>query len=203
MNVEDNNESKAKIHTEWELLKSECASCKKCELHKKRTNVVFGRGSEDADILFIGEGPGEDEDREGKPFVGRAGKLLDQVILALELPKSSYYIANIVKCRPPGNRDPKPEEAAACIPYLRRQTKILKPKILVCLGKVASQYIYNKDVKITKDRGKVIKQKGFIIIPTFHPAYLLRNESGKKYFWEDMLLVRKYLHEMSDKNEIR
>lgn len=164
--------------------------CTKCGLCKTRTNTVFGTGNENAEIMFIGEGPGADEDREGEPFVGKAGKLMDQAFLGLGIDRSKVYIANIVKCRPPNNRTPLKEEAMACLDYLRNQVMIIKPKVIVLLGNTALKNILGDEYGITASRGKWIEKKGIKYLPTFHPAALLRDESKKIYFWEDLKLVK-------------
>lgn len=179
----------------WNALSDDCTQCGKCDLAKTRINVVIGRGNTDAKVMFIGEGPGEQEDIAGKPFVGAAGQLLDTLLEALMFKPDSYYIANIVKCRPPKNRVPSDAEAQACLPYLRNQVMLIKPKIIVCLGAVAAKYIVDKDVKITQIRGNWIVKKQFAILPTFHPAALLRDESKKEPMWDDFVLVRDKMKE--------
>jgi uracil-DNA glycosylase family 4 len=171
-------------------LKSEVAACTRCCLCKTRTNVVFGEGNPRARLMFIGEGPGRDEDRLGRPFVGAAGLLLDKMMASIGLNRNTVYIANIIKCRPPGNRDPEPDEASACIGYLRTQVAIIRPKILVCLGRIAAQHIIGPDIRISRDRGVWHEVKGFWIMPTYHPAALLRNEALKKDAWRDLLAIR-------------
>ena len=177
--------------TELETYLRECNSC---GLAEGRTNMVFGRGYPRANILFIGEGPGADEDKQGKPFVGKAGQLLDKIIAAAQLPKDDIYIANVVKCRPPGNRLPLPDEVSACKPFLIRQIQIIKPKIIVCLGALATQMMISPEAKITRVRGSWVQKGSFLLMPTFHPAALLRDESKKRPVWEDMKNVKnKYL----------
>lgn len=166
-------------------------SCNKCKLCSTRTNTVFGVGNENADIMFIGEGPGADEDREGEPFVGKAGKLMNQAFLGLGIFREKVYIANIVKCRPPNNRNPEKDEAEACLNYLRNQVVLIKPKIVVLLGSVALKNILGENYGITASRGKWIEKKGIMYMPTFHPAALLRDESKKIDFWQDLELVKK------------
>jgi uracil-DNA glycosylase len=177
----------------WEELKNQCQNCTKCSLNNKRTNVVIGRGNINAPMMLIGEGPGEQEDLQGQPFVGPAGKLLDLLLDALSIKKDDYYIANIVKCRPPGNRVPTDEEAEKCLPHLRQQVLLIKPKIIVCLGATAMKYIIDKNAKITQIRGRWIESKGFRLIPTFHPAALLRDESKKELMWDDFKRVKEML----------
>ncbi len=165
-------------------------NCRACPLGETRQNLVFGKGSPNALIMFIGEGPGADEDKLGQPFVGRAGQLLDQILEAAQLPWEDIYIANVVKCRPPKNRLPQPEEIAACKVYLREQLRIIKPKIIVCLGALATQLVIDPKAKITKVRGIWVEKGAFKIMPTFHPAALLRDGSRKRSVWEDMQQVR-------------
>lgn len=179
----------------WEELIHSCKTCKKCSLGDLRTNIVIGRGNENAPVMLVGEGPGEQEDKQGLPFVGPAGKLLDLLLHAMMFREEEYYIANIVKCRPPGNRTPLDEEAEKCLPYLRKQVSLIKPKIIVCLGATASKYIIDREAKITQIRGQWIERKGFWFMPTFHPAALLRDESKKILMWEDMKKVRQKLDE--------
>ncbi|MFA9422499.1 MAG: uracil-DNA glycosylase [Sedimentibacter sp.] len=163
-----------------------CSKCKRCRLSQTRTNVVFGEGNENADIMFVGEGPGYNEDIQARPFVGKAGKLFDEMIHAINLSREDIYIANIVKCRPPENRNPLEDESAACIEYLRWQVKLINPKIIVCLGAVASKNLINSSLSISRQRGKFVKKGNLYFMPTFHPSYLLRNEEAKKYAWEDL-----------------
>jgi DNA polymerase len=179
------------------LLCDEIGGCKLCSLYETRTNAVIGRGSRDADILFIGEGPGENEDLQGLPFVGRAGRLLDYALCGLSFPDESYYIANIVKCRPPSNRAPSDEEAEICISYLRRQTRLISPKIIVCLGAVAVRHIIGREHKITQIRGSWLNRKGLYIMPTFHPAALLRDENKKALMWLDLKEAKKKYDEIA------
>lgn len=171
-------------------INDEVKKCTKCGLCKNRTNTVFGVGNENADIMFIGEGPGADEDREGEPFVGKAGKLMNQAFQGLEISREKIYIANIVKCRPPNNRNPEKEEAIACLNYLRNQVVLIKPKIIVLLGSVALKNILGENYGITASRGKWIEKKGILYMPTFHPAALLRDDSKKIDFWNDLELVK-------------
>ncbi len=177
----------------WEEMKHACENCHNCELYKDRTNVVIGKGNIKAPIMFIGEGPGEQEDILGEPFVGPAGQLLDLLFSAQMFKPEDYYIANIVKCRPPKNRIPTDEEAEKCLPYLRNQVLLIKPKIMVCMGATAMKYIIDKDSKITKIRGQWIERKGFSIMPTFHPSALLRDESKKPLVWEDFKKIKERL----------
>lgn len=179
--------------TEWDELIQKCTECKKCELSKTRKNVAVGRGNVNAPVMMIGEGPGEQEDIQGKPFVGPAGKLLDILLDSLMFEEKDYYIANIVKCRPPSNRIPSDEEAYACMPYLRDQFTLVKPKIIVCLGATAVKYIIDRNAKITAIRGEWQEQKGALIMPTFHPAALLRDVSKKPLMFSDMKKVKERL----------
>jgi DNA polymerase len=171
---------------ELEKLRGELAPCCRCELGQGRKNLVFGVGRPDADLMFIGEGPGQQEDEQGIPFVGPAGQLLTKIIEAIGLSRDEVYIANIVKCRPPGNRPPLPEESALCLPYLRRQIEIIRPRIIVTLGNVPTQTLLQTAVGITKTRGIFVERDGILFMPTFHPAYLLRDPNKKKEVWEDM-----------------
>lgn len=182
--------------SDWEELINECINCKRCNLGKTRTNVVIGRGSLNAPMMLVGEGPGEQEDKQGKPFVGPAGKLLDLLLEALMIKEEDYYIANIVKCRPPGNRVPLDEEAEQCLPYLRKQVSLVRPRIIVCLGATAMKYIIDRKAKITQIRGQWIERKGYWFMPTFHPAALLRDESKKALMWEDFKKVKQKLDEI-------
>ena len=171
-------------------LKYIVSRCNKCDLHRGRTNVVFGEGNEHARIMFIGEGPGYNEDRMGRPFVGKAGQLLDKMIQSIGLRREEVYIANIVKCRPPENRNPYEEESKICIEYLRWQVKIINPDIIVCLGAIASRNIISPDFKVTSERGIWVKKGSFYIMATYHPAALLRDESKKKGAWKDFKSIR-------------
>lgn len=184
------------MYTSLKELKNEVAQCQKCGLFELRKNTVFGEGNPNADIMFIGEGPGRDEDLLGRPFVGRAGVLLDKMLGCIGFTRNDVYIANIIKCRPPLNRDPEPNEAEACIGFLRAQAAIIKPRIIVCLGRISAKYILDKDIKIMRDRGKLHEVKGFFIMPTFHPAALLRNEHLKKDAYKDLLAIRKKYDEL-------
>ena len=171
-------------------LEIQCKQCQKCGLCETRTNVVFGVGVPDAEVMFIGEGPGQNEDEQGEPFVGRGGKLLDKMLEAVDLDrKKNIYIANIVKCRPPQNRVPEDDEAEACLNYLRNQVLLVKPKIIVLLGSTALKNILVKEYGITASRGKWIEKKGILYMPTWHPAALLRDETKKIEFWKDLKLV--------------
>ena len=176
-------------------LESQVKYCNKCDLCNNRINTVFGEGNLNADIMFIGEGPGADEDKEGKPFVGKAGKLMDQAFIGLGIKRDNVYIANIVKCRPPNNRTPLKNEADSCLDYLRNQVVLIKPKIIVLLGNTALKNILGDTYSITSSRGKWIKMKEIKYMPTFHPAALLRDESKKIDFWNDLKQVKKEAEE--------
>lgn len=183
--------------TPWEQLYNECNTCTACKLHQTRTNCVFGVGNTDADILFVGEAPGENEDKTGIPFVGRAGKLLDQYLYAVDIPRESVYIANILKCRPPKNRDPLPAEEDACMDFLRRQVKLIRPKIIVCLGRIAAMRLIRPDYKITKEHGEWQKKGDFLITAVYHPALLLRDPRRKEEMLEDMKKIKEKLDELT------
>jgi DNA polymerase len=174
---------------EWESLRTECAACMKCGLGRTRTNMVFADGNPHAELMFIGEGPGADEDATGVPFVGRAGELLSKMIAAMTFDrKTETCIANIVKCRPPGNRNPADDEAAACMPYLKRQIEMVNPKVIVLLGAVPLLYLFNLK-GIMKLRGRWLDYNGIPVMPTYHPAFLLRNPPAKKDAWADLQAV--------------
>lgn len=174
-------------------LRKFCFKCRKCRLSETRTNVVFGEGNEDADIMFVGEGPGYYEDVQGRPFVGKAGQLLDKMIEAINYKRSDVYIANVVKCRPPENRNPMEDECNECLDYLRWQVKLINPKIIVCLGAVAAKNLIDTNLTISKQRGIFVKKGNIYFMPTFHPSYLLRNEAAKKDAWKDLLEVKSKL----------
>ena len=172
---------------EWARLKSSAAACTACVLHKARKQAVFGVGDEKAEWLFVGEGPGAEEDERGEPFVGQAGKLLDNMLAAIALQRgNNVYIANVVKCRPPGNRTPEPGEAHACEPYLTRQIELIRPRLIVALGKVAAQNLLGIETTLASMRGRVHEYRGTPLIVTYHPAYLLRNLVDKSKSWEDL-----------------
>ena len=185
------------MYQTWEELEHDCLLCEKCELRKDRTQVVFGVGNRNAKVLFIGEGPGEQEDLQGKPFVGRSGQYLDKQLAAVGLSRDKdIYIANIVKCRPPKNRDPLPEEQDACINWLRAQTSFLRPKIIVCLGRIAAMKIIRPDFKITKEHGVFYEKGGILMMATLHPAALLRNPASKASAFEAYLRLREKMEEL-------
>jgi DNA polymerase len=170
-------------------LKAVAIVCQNCKLAKFRTQVVYGVGNPNADLMFIGEAPGRDEDLKGEPFVGRAGQLLTDIIKAMKLTRDDVYIANVIKCRPPENRNPEPDELEACRPYIRRQVEIIQPKVIVTLGRFALQSLTGKDYGISSARGKWLEYEGVKVMPTYHPAYLLRTPSAKKDVWADMKKV--------------
>ena len=178
-------------------LRSLCSECKKCGLCETRTHVVFGDGSENAKVMFIGEGPGENEDLQGKPFVGRAGQLLDKFLIAIGLDREQVYIANMVKCRPPKNRDPQPGEQEACIGYLREQVRLIRPKLIVCLGRISAQRLIDPDFRVTRQHGDWFEKNGILMMGTFHPAALLRNPNNKPAAFEDFLKIRDKLADLS------
>jgi DNA polymerase len=185
------------MYENWETLKSACLECQKCDLCKGRTNLVFGVGNPQSKVLFVGEGPGEQEDLKGEPFVGRSGQLLDKYLDAVGLDRhKNIYIANIVKCRPPKNRDPLPEEQDACISWLRNQTALMRPKILVCLGRIAAQKIINPNLRITKEHGQWTQKGEMWMTATLHPAALLRDPRKKPDAFEDFLSIRKKMEEL-------
>ena len=174
----------------WETLEEKCKGCTNCALHQTRHNVVFGVGPQNADIMLIGEGPGEQEDLQGEPFVGAAGKLLDEMLSIIDLGRHNCYIANIVKCRPPRNRDPQEEEQEACIGYLRNQVALIRPKIIVCLGRVAAKKLINPDYRITRDHGQWICSNGVWMTAIYHPSALLRDLSKRPETFDDLLSIR-------------
>lgn len=180
----------------WEELEKHCNNCQKCRLCETKTNTVFGIGKKDADILFIGEGPGEQEDLSGEPFVGPAGKYLDEMLSIIDLDRTNVYIANIVKCRPPQNRDPFPEEQEACMNYLRAQFMLIKPKIIVCLGRIAARRIMREDFTFSKDRGSWMCINGIWTTALYHPSALLRDPSKRPDTFYDLLSIRDKLREV-------
>lgn len=174
----------------WQMLHEQIASCEKCRLCQTRQHTVPGEGNPKSRILFVGEGPGAREDEQGRPFVGPAGQLLDRMLAAIGLDRESVYIANVVKCRPPNNRVPEPDEVAACLPYLRMQTGLLQPRILVCLGATAARAIIDPNFRITRERGVWQERKGVWIMATYHPSALLRDPAKKKEAWQDMQAIQ-------------
>ena len=189
------------MKTSWPQLLDEVYACTRCRLCQTRTNVVPGEGDERADIMFIGEGPGRDEDLQGRPFVGRSGELLTRMIRAIGLERERVYICNIVKCRPPQNRNPEPDEANACLNYLRAQVALVRPKIIVLLGKVACRYTLQQEFSVMRDHGKWIERKGVWFMPTFHPSALLRDPSKKRDAWDDFQKIRDKLSEIRAQSE--
>ena len=184
------------IYTDWDTLKSSCMSCTACGLCKTRNNVVFGVGNVTAPIVFIGEGPGQNEDEQGIPFVGRAGQLLDDMLEIIGLDRTKVYIANIVKCRPPRNRDPLETEQEACIGYLRNQVALIKPKIIVCLGRIAAKKLIDPDFRITRQHGQWFRRGEFWMMATFHPSALLRDVSKRPEAFDDLMSLRAKMKEL-------
>lgn len=180
----------------WEELEEEIKDCNKCKLCQTRTNIVFGVGNKKARVMFIGEGPGADEDRLGEPFVGKAGQLMNKAFDALEINREEVYIANVVKCRPPNNRNPEQDETDGCLDYLRNQVLLVKPKIIILLGSIALKNILGQEYNITSSRGKWIEKKDIWYMPTFHPAALLRDDTKKIDFWKDLKLVKEKVKEV-------
>jgi DNA polymerase len=174
-----------------EDIRAHIGDCQRCKLCRSRTNIVFGTGDPQARLMFIGEGPGQEEDRAGEPFVGAAGQLLNRIIEAIALRRQDVYIANVVKCRPPGNRLPEPDEIAACSPFLRRQIAAIRPLFICTLGSCAAQTLLNTSQAVSRLRGRFFDFEGIRLLPTFHPAYLLRNPEKKREVWEDMKLLMK------------
>ena len=177
----------------WNELYEQCRICVKCPLGKTKTNTVFGCGNQNARLMFVGEAPGEQEDKQGIPFVGAAGKLLDKYLDAVEILRDEVYIANILKCRPPHNRDPLPEEGDACIGFLREQVKLIRPEIIVCLGRISAMRLIKPDFKITREHGVIVKKGAFAMTAVYHPAALLRDPSKKEDMYRDMKKIKAYL----------
>ena len=182
--------------TELEKLRESCLGCERCELCRTRTNVVFGVGPEDADVMFIGEGPGEHEDLQGEPFFGRGGKLLDDMLELIDLDRSKVYIANMVKCRPPKNRDPLPSEQEACEPWLERQIELIEPKVIVCLGRIAAMRFIKPDFKITREHGQWFERDGRRVMALYHPAALLRDPNKRPDTSEDLKRIQAAIKEI-------
>lgn len=181
---------------QWEELEQLCQNCTRCSLCSTRHNVVFGVGRRDADVMFIGEGPGEQEDLQGEPFVGPAGKLLDEMLSIIDIDRENCYIANIVKCRPPGNRDPLDEEQAACVEYLRRQVGLIQPKIIVCLGRIAATRLIRPDFRITREHGVWLERNGVWLTAMYHPSALLRDVNKRPETFDDLLKIRQKIQEL-------
>ena len=178
----------------WSELIDRCKACQNCPLGKTRTNLVFGVGNPQADLMFVGEAPGQAEDEQGIPFVGAAGKLLDRYLYAVDIPRESVYIANVLKCRPPQNRDPLPAEEDACIGYLREQVKLIQPKIIVCLGRISAMRLIRPNFRITQEHGQFVRKGNYLMTAVYHPAALLRDASKK----EDMLLDMERIKQQLD-----
>ena len=193
--VQEDTLMEAAVDLDWNALQSTVAACTRCSLHKTRTQTVFGVGDPNAEWMFIGEAPGAEEDRRGEPFVGRSGQLLDQMLAAIGQSRESVFIANIIKCRPPNNRDPKPEEASACRAYLERQIEIVNPRIIIAVGKIAAQNLLGTDSPVGRMRGKRHSFGNVPLVVTYHPAYLLRSPSQKRKSWEDLCLARDIVRE--------
>jgi uracil-DNA glycosylase family 4 len=175
-------------------VQKELRDCKRCKLHRTRKTIVFGEGNKKSSLMFIGEGPGYDEDVQGRPFVGRAGQLLTKIIQSINLPREEVYITNIIKCRPPQNRNPEPVEIQSCHPFLMKQIRVIQPKIICALGTFSAQTLLKTDTKITALRGRFYDLEGIKVIPTYHPAFLLRNPERKREVWEDMKKIAEWLN---------
>ena len=191
----------ATLRFDWQTLYNELSGCTKCRLCERRTNIVISDGDPHADIMFIGEGPGREEDESGVPFVGAAGRLFNELLAEAGLDRKAVYICNVVKCRPPQNRDPQPDEAEACLPYLRAQVALVHPKVIVCLGRIAARYVYDRDIQISKQRGCVKKAGAFYIIPTYHPAALLRKEELTNDLVADLITAKKLVDKINNGEE--
>lgn len=176
-----------------EDIREELGECMRCKLHRGRNHIVFGEGNPDADLVFVGEAPGADEDRQGRPFVGRAGQLLTDIIKAMKLTREDVYICNILKCRPPQNRNPEPDEITACEPFLLKQLQVLQPRVICAMGKFAAQTLLKTATPISTLRGRFHLYHDIPLMPTYHPAYLLRNPGAKKQVWEDVQMIMKEL----------
>ena len=187
----------------WEALEQRCRDCRACPLGASKTNTVFGTGSRQASLMFVGEAPGEQEDRMGIPCVGKAGQLLDKFLFAVDIPREDVYIANILKCRPPNNRDPEPTEEDACIGYLREQVKLIKPKIIVCLGRIAAMRLIDPNYKITKEHGTWVKKGNYLMTAVYHPALLLRDPRKKEEMLSDMKMIKEQLDLMREADNYR
>ena len=185
----------------WQELEQTCLQCKRCGLCETRHNVVFGVGNRNADVMFIGEGPGEQEDLRGEPFVGAAGKLLDDMLSIIDIDRTNCYIANIVKCRPPQNRDPLETEQDACIDYLRNQVALIKPKVIVCLGRVAAKRIIREDYRITREHGQWVEKNGVWMTAFYHPSALLRDVSKRPEAFDDLISLREKLRALQADTE--
>ena len=189
------------MKTSWPQLMEEISACEKCRLCQTRTNVVPGEGDPNARLMFIGEGPGRDEDLQGRPFVGRSGELLTRMIRGIGLEREQVYICNVVKCRPPQNRNPEPDEAAECLNYLRAQVGLVRPQVVVLLGKIACRYTLQQEVSVMREHGTWFERKGVWFIPTYHPSALLRNPALKRDSWDDFQKIREKLREIEAAGE--
>ncbi|MBE6633628.1 MAG: uracil-DNA glycosylase [Ruminococcaceae bacterium] len=185
------------MSTELDALRQKCKSCRGCSLCETRTNTVFGVGNPNARLMFVGEAPGEQEDLRGIPFVGKAGQLLDRFLYAVDIPREEVYIANVLKCRPPSNRDPLPEEEDACIGYLREQVRLIRPQMIVCLGRIAAMRLIKPDFRITAEHGKWFQKGSYLMTAVYHPAALLRDPRKKEEMLEDMKMIRDRLREFA------
>jgi len=185
-----------------EEIREELGDCKRCKLHRTRRTIVFGEGNKKAKLMFIGEGPGYDEDVQGRPFVGKAGQLLTKIIQSIHFERGEVYIANIIKCRPPQNRNPEPDEIGSCSPFLIKQIQAIQPKIICALGTFAAQTLLQTDAKITSLRGRTFDLEGIKVLPTYHPAFLLRNPDKKREVWEDMKQIAEWLTEEEGKGSV-
>ena len=187
------------MYDSFENLKADCMQCRRCALSETRTNLVFGVGNENAEVMFVGEGPGRNEDLQGEPFVGKGGQLLDKYLEYIDLDRhKNIYIANMVKCRPPENRDPTEEEQDCCIGWLREQTRLIRPKIIVCLGRISAKRLIGRDFLVTKEHGQFKEKGGILFMGTFHPAALLRNPNNKPLALEDFISLRERIWEVCD-----
>lgn len=188
------------LSTDWDMLQQQVAACTRCDLHRTRTQTVFGVGNRTADWLVIGEAPGAEEDKRGEPFVGRAGQLLDAMLAAIDLDRGRAYIANILKCRPPNNRDPQAHEVTCCEPYLQQQIALIQPRLILAVGRIAAQNLLKTDVPLTRLRGRVHRygERQTPLIVTYHPAYLLRTPSDKRKAWEDLQLAVRIFRELDE-----
>jgi len=189
----DHSPAQADVRETLDQIRADLGECRRCKLCEKRNHIVFGVGNPDARLVLVGEAPGREEDRRGEPFVGEAGRLLDRILFAMGLQRSDVYICNVEKCRPPGNRDPEPDEIAACEPFLKRQLAAISPQVIISLGRVASQALLREQTAISRLRGQWREYQGIPLMPTFHPAYLLRNPTAKREVWEDVKQVMRRL----------
>ncbi|ORJ59580.1 uracil-DNA glycosylase [Geothermobacter hydrogeniphilus] len=189
----DHSPVQADVRETLDQIRADLGECRRCKLCEKRNHIVFGVGNPDARLVLVGEAPGREEDRRGEPFVGEAGRLLDRILFAMGLQRPDVYICNVEKCRPPGNRDPEPDEVAACEPFLKRQLAAISPQVIISLGRVASQALLREQTAISRLRGQWREYQGIPLMPTFHPAYLLRNPTAKREVWEDVKQVMRRL----------